>query len=140
MHRNVQFEGVHADSDDEANQMHEHMCEYISTLERVDRRQNMTHVAGSETPVVQFEGVKLREVEVVRPGQPEKGNRGSRGKTALRRAITRTAGYLYHNPNATDVLIPTGSSAICGCEESWITASYCAAGRRGSRAPNRQVI
>jgi len=37
-------------------------------------------------------------------------------------------------------LIPTGSSAICGCEESRITVSYRAAGRRGSRAPNRHVI
>jgi hypothetical protein len=59
---------------------------------------------------------------------------------ALQQAITRTASYPYHNPNKTDILIPTRSSAICGCEESRITASYRAAGRRGSRVPNRQVM
>jgi len=56
-----------------------------------------------------------------RPGQCEKSNKGTRGKAALQRAIKR-------------------SSAICGCEGSRITASYRAAGRRGSRVPNRQVM
>jgi hypothetical protein len=91
-------------------------------------------------PVVQFEGVKSRKVEMERPGQCRKSNRGTGGKAALRRVITRIAGYPYHTPNETDILIPTGSSAICGCEGSRITASYCAAGRRGSRVLNRHVI
>lgn len=75
-----------------------------------------------------------------RPGLPEKSNRGTGGKVALQRAITWTAVFPYHTPNETDILIPTGSSTICGCEESRITVSYCAAGRRGSRVPNRQVM
>jgi hypothetical protein len=62
---------------------------------------------------------------------------GTEGKAALRLAITRTTSYPYHNPNETDILIPTGLSTICGCEESRITASYRAAGRQGSRVLNR---
>ena len=75
-----------------------------------------------------------------RPGQCEKSNRGTRGMAALQRAITRTAVFPYHTPNETNILIPTGLSAICGFKESRITVSYCAAGWRGSRAPNRQVM
>jgi len=71
---------------------------------------------------------------------PRRGIEEPGGKAAVWQAIARTASYPYHNPNEIDILIPTRSSAICGCEGSQITASYRAAGRRGSRVPNRQVM
>ena len=103
-------------------------------------RRSRAHCGQIGNPVVRFEGVKSRKVEMERPGQREKSNSGTGGNAALWRVITRTASYPYHTPNETDILIPTRSSAICGCEEGRITVSYHAAGRQGSRALNRHVI
>jgi len=74
------------------------------------------------------------------PGQPEKSNRGTRGARQPFDERSRGPPVVHHTPNETDILISTGLSAICGCEGSRMTASYRAAGRRGSRVPNRQVM
>jgi hypothetical protein len=75
-----------------------------------------------------------------RAGQCKKSNRGTGGKAALWQVVMWTTSYPYHDPNKTDILIPTRLSTICGCEESQITASYRTAGHPGSCVLNRQVI
>ena len=141
MRRNVRSEGVHMDFINEDNETHQHVCEYNSTLEQV--------VCGTiciitccqiRNPLSDLRGWNEGKSKWRGQDNPRRGIEEPGGKAAVWQAIARTASYPYHNPNEIDILIPTRSSAICGCEGSQITASYRAAGRRGSRVPNRQVM
>jgi hypothetical protein len=109
-------------------------------LKQANRRPTVSHIARAKTPLSELRGWNEGKSKLERPGQPKKSNRGTGGKAALQQVITQTASYPYHNPNKTNIMVLTRLSTICGCEESWITASYCTAGRQGSHVPNRQVM
>ena len=115
------------------------MCEYNSTFKWVNHGHPLSHDARFETPLSNLRGWN-EKVKMERLGKPEKSNRGTGDKAGLQQVIMLTTGYSYHSPNKTDILIPTGTSAICGCKECQITASHCTAGCQGSHVSNWQVM